>query len=258
MKIKYFQILLCFCFFLQAACQKKLPLLSEEKDFSKEYIAGIISTNHLALTEEYISKFGNREEYIKVALESNSLEVLSYLLQNEFQEMHLGESPYFYVRSKEAFLLLQNNGYSPNVRNHQGKTLTEYYFEVKGREFFKFFLETATDLDLSSEKNLLFSSDILQDVELILLLQKRKADFASLDFQGNYPIYYAKDEQVLSLLLDVDYNMEHQNIKRENVLGEVYLRLQREGKRALAQKCLAKGVNFKYQSYGNLKEIYTK
>lgn len=249
MKTKpYFYIILCIGLLL-GACQKLPSTRSENYDFSKDYIAAAISTNNLPLTQNYVLKYGNKEEYIKMALEANSLDVLAFLLQTSFVTKNFSDSPYFYARSKEAFRLLEKAGYSPNASNYEGRSVAEYYFEETSLDFFKYFLQASKGLDLSSEKKLPFYVIEREDRELVSLMLQRGANFTLRDSEGNYPIYYANDEDVISLLLTLPYNVEQKNERKEQILGEVYLRLKREGKTKLAQKCIEIGVNPNYHSY---------
>lgn len=242
-------LLLSLCF---TACQPRSILRSEESafsDFSDRYKKAAISTNNLVAVETIVKKEGNKIEYLIWALEANSLEVLDFLLRTDLQESSWMLSPYFFVRSPEAMLKLQQAGYSPNAVNHEGKSVARYYAEQENIEFLKYFCKIAEDLDLSSEKDLLFQVLSFGDVELLKCMQKRKADFTVPDSQGNYPIYYAKQDEVLSFLLDFPYDLKQQNQRKENVLGEVYLRLKKNGKKELAKRCLAKGVSSSYRSY---------
>lgn len=234
---------------LNLGCKRQSITVAESQDFSKEYIEAAISTNNVSITKDFISRQGNKEEYIQMALEANSLDVLSLLLKTNFEKKGLGESPYFYARSKEALFLLDKAGYSPNVKNYDGESLSEYYFKYEGLEFFKYFLQTSKRLNLSSEKILPFQAIHTGDSELISLMMKRGANFTQIDHEGNYPIYYTEKEKLLSLLLTLPYKVEQRNQRKEQVLGEVYLRLKRKGNRKLAEKCLLLGVDSKYHSY---------
>lgn len=234
---------------LNIGCKRENITVAESQEFSKEYIKAAISTDDISLTEDFVSRQGSKEEYVQMALEANSLEVLSFLLESNFKRNDLRESPYFYARSKEAFLLLERAGYSPNVKNYTGESLAEYYFKSKDLEFFKYFLRNSKQLNLSSEKTLPFQAIHTGDFELISLMMQRGADFTLLDKEGNYPIYYTEKEEIISLLLTLPYKVEQQNRRKEEVLGEVYLRLRRKGNTKLAEKCLLLGVDPKYRSY---------
>lgn len=247
MSKKSFLILSCILIILNMGCHRQIS--NQKIDYPMKKIESAIATNNVLLLKDFLLHTENRKEFIYMALDYNSLNVLEFLLHFPKLEEGVANSPYFYVQGKEAFQLLQKHSYDVNVKNYEGKSLAEYYYDTKGIEFFKYFLEEAAKLDLSKENSLIFKAIASEDIELIHLLIKRKADFTVLDKKGNYPIYYAKTTAIISRLLDFPYDLQHKNFRKENVLGEVYLRLQKSQKRDLLRKCARLSIDSNYSSY---------
>ena len=77
-------------------------------------------------------------------------------------------------------------------------------------------------------------------------------DFTKQDSAGNFPIYYAQNKEVLLKLLDsAKYNLNMENKKGENILGEIYLRAVSYDYISVIEKLLEMGVNPNYMSYGD-------
>ncbi len=97
-----------------------------------------------------------------------------------------------------------------------------------------------------------FRAAVGTDISLIEAMKNSEGDFTKQDLTGNYPIYYAQDKEVLLKLLNsAKYDLNTENKKGENVLGEIYLRAVSHNYTSVIEKLLEIGVNPNYMSYGD-------
>lgn len=204
---------------------------------------------------DYVNKEG--KSLLVVALENDSQKVLDMLLargvylERTFEE---GKTPIFYVRSLNALEQMVKAGADINRKNSSGKTLLSYFIETKPLGYSKYLIEAGANVNAVEENNWtpVFRAAAGTDVSLIEAMKNSEGDFTKQDLTGNYPIYYAQDKEVLLKLLNsAKYDLNTENKKGENVLGEIYLRAVSRDYTSVIEKLLEIGVNSNYMSYGD-------
>lgn len=204
---------------------------------------------------DYVNTKG--KSLLVVALDNDSQKVLDMLLTREvdlektFEE---GKTPIFYVRSLNALEQMVKAGADINRKNSSGKTLLSYFIETKPLSYSKYLIEAGVNVNAAEENNWtpVFRAAVGTDISLIDAMKNSEGDFTKQDLTGNYPIYYAQDKEVLLKLLNsAKYDLNTENKKGENILGEVYLRAVSHDYTSVIEKLLEIGVNPNYMSYGD-------
>lgn len=223
---------------------------------SQAYNAILVDDNYLL--NKYLSENSNVSEeqlniFLHQALENNSLKSLKTLLDRganvNFVDVKTGKTPIFYVRSIEALDILISEGAYINIEDSNQELLLAYFIKNKPLDYASFLIEKGANL---SSWDILLWAAISGDASLIKQMMKYGANFTQVDTLGNYPIYYAYSEDIiLELLNEKNYDLKKTNSKKENVLGEVYLRAVANGYIPVVNKLLKLGVNPYYMSYGD-------
>lgn len=204
---------------------------------------------------DYVNTKG--KSLLVVALDNDSQKVLDMLLTREvdlektFEE---GKTPIFYVRSLNALEQMVKAEADINRKNNSGKTLLSYFIETKPLSYSKYLIEAGVNVNAAEENNWtpVFRAAVGTDISLIDAMKNSEGDFTKHDLTGNYPIYYAQDKEVLLKLLNsVKYDLNTENKKGENILGEVYLRAVSHDYTSVIERLLEIGVNPNYMSYGD-------
>lgn len=203
----------------------------------------------------YVNKEG--KSLLIIALENDSQKVLNMLLgkgvylEETFED---GKTPIFYVRSLNALEQMVKAGADINKKDSSGKTLLSYFIEAKPLSYSKYLTEQGADVNAVEENGWtpVFRVAAGRDISLLEAMKNNGGNFTKQDLAGNFPIYYAQNEEILLKLLDsAKYNLNAKNKKEENILGEIYLRAVSYNYVSVIEKLLEVGVNPNYMSYGD-------
>lgn len=203
----------------------------------------------------YVNKEG--KSLLIIALENDSQKVLNMLLgkgvylEETFED---GKTPIFYVRSLNALEQMVKAGADINKKDSSGKTLLSYFIEAKPLSYSKYLTEQGADVNAIEENSWtpVFRAAAGRDISLLEAMKNNGGNFTKQDLAGNFPIYYAQNEEILLKLLDsAKYNLNAKNKKEENILGEIYLRAVSYNYVSVIEKLLEVGVNPNYMSYGD-------
>lgn len=203
----------------------------------------------------YVNKEG--KSLLIIALENDSQKVLNMLLgkgvylEEIFED---GKTPIFYVRSLNALEQMVKAGADINKKDSSGKTLLSYFIEAKPLSYSKYLTEQGADVNAVEENDWtpVFRAAAGRDISLLEAMKNNGGNFTKQDLAGNFPIYYAQNEEILLKLLDsAKYNLNAKNKKEENILGEIYLRAVSYNYVSVIEKLLEVGVNPNYMSYGD-------
>lgn len=203
----------------------------------------------------YVNKEG--KSLLIIALENDSQKVLNMLLgkgvylEETFED---GKTPIFYVRSLNALEQMVKAGADINKKDSSGKTLLSYFIEAKPLSYSKYLTEQGADVNAVEENGWtpVFRAAAGRDISLLEAMKNNGGNFTKQDLAGNFPIYYAQNEEILLKLLDsAKYNLNAKNKKEENILGEIYLRAVSYNYVSVIEKLLEVGVNPNYVSYGD-------
>ena len=203
----------------------------------------------------YVNKEG--KSLLIIALENDSQKVLNMLLgkgvylEETFED---GKTPIFYVRSLNALEQMVKAGADINKKDSSGKTLLSYFIEAKPLSYSKYLTEQGADVNAAGENGWtpVFRAAAGRDISLLEAMKNNGGNFTKQDLAGNFPIYYAQNEEILLKLLDsAKYNLNAKNKKEENILGEIYLRAVSYNYVSVIEKLLEVGVNPNYMSYGD-------
>lgn len=203
----------------------------------------------------YVNKEG--KSLLIIALENDSQKVLNMLLgkgvylEEIFED---GKTPIFYVRSLNALEQMVKAGADINKKDSSGKTLLSYFIEAKPLSYSKYLTEQGADVNAVEENGWtpVFRAAAGRDISLLEAMKNNGGNFTKQDLAGNFPIYYAQNEEILLKLLDsAKYNLNAKNKKEENILGEIYLRAVSYNYVSVIEKLLEAGVNPNYMSYGD-------
>ena len=203
----------------------------------------------------YVNKEG--KSLLIIALENDSQKVLNMLLGNGVyleETFEDGKTPIFYVRSLNALEQMVKAGADINKKDSSGKTLLSYFIEAKPLSYSKYLTEQGADVNAVEENGWtpVFRAAAGRDISLLEAMKNNGGNFTKQDLAGNFPIYYAQNEEILLKLLDsAKYNLNAKNKKEENILGEIYLRAVSYNYVSVIEKLLEVGVNPNYMSYGD-------
>lgn len=263
-------ILLCItllftsCSFLQ---KKSKKVVTPEEVYTAVFLDDSYSLNkYLAEGFPIDYRDENNKTLLMNILEKDSLNSLNIILTRDINledRDDNGRTAIFYVRSIEALKSLVTNGADINAISLKNSTpLLIYFMKEKSDSYSKYLLENGVNFK-AKDKNgwdVTFWSASIGDIELVRDLEHLGADFLALDEDGNYPIYYAYDENTVLELLNVKgYNLKLKNNKGENIFGEIYLRSVANGNLKAVERLIDLGVNPRYISYGDsAKSIATK
>lgn len=198
------------------------------------------------------------ETLLMKALKNNSLKSLETLLSRGIdleQQDSYGKTAIFYVRSIEALEKMIKNGANINfVIPSKQLSLLTYFIKFKPIDYSLLLVDNGVNPYLKDESgwDSTFWAAVDGNGELIKRMNEKGIDFLQVDEKGNYPIYYAFNEDIILELLNVkNYNLKKINSQKENVLGEIYLRAVANGYPTVVEKILKLGVNPNYTSYGD-------
>lgn len=203
----------------------------------------------------YVNKEG--KSLLIIALENDSQKVLNMLLgkgvylEETFED---GKTPIFYVRSLNALEQMVKAGADINKKDSSGKTLLSYFIEAKPLSYSKYLTEQGADVNAVEENGWtpVFRAAAGRHISLLEAMKNNGGNFTKQDLAGNFPIYYAQNEEILLKLLDsAKYNLNAKNKKEENILGEIYLRAVSYNYVSVIEKLLEVGINPNYMSYGD-------
>ncbi|MDU1911517.1 ankyrin repeat domain-containing protein [Fusobacterium sp.] len=203
----------------------------------------------------YINKDG--KNLLIIALENDSQEVLNMLLERGMyleETFEGGKTPIFYVRSLNALEQMVKAGADINKKDSSEKTLLSYFIETKPLSYSKYLTEQGADVNATEENGWtpVFRAAAGMDISLIDAMKNSGGDFTKQDSAGNFPMYYAQNmETLLKLLNSAKYDLNMENKKGENILGEIYLRAVSNNYISVIEKLLEIGVNPNYMSYGD-------
>ncbi|WP_047380617.1 ankyrin repeat domain-containing protein [Cetobacterium sp. ZWU0022] len=237
-----------------------------------EIIAAVVVDNVYILNRAIKNGFNidqqlkNGDTLLSLALKEDSLQVISSLLANGADlnkdlpaKKNIGintvtspRPPIFYVNSMDALKMFLNERSNLNAFTSDGQLLLNFYIKTKPEDLVIVLIDNDVQLKIldSSEWYPIFWAVNIENEEILKrMLTKDKSLYLLKDKKGNYPIYYANSEEVISVLLDAQYNLDEKNIYGENILGEVYLKVKRLGYKNLEKLLLEKGVNPDYKSY---------
>ena len=246
--------------------------LNTKKYTEEEIIAAVVVDNVYILNRAIKNGFNidqqlkNGDTLLSLALKEDSLQVISSLLANGADlnkdlpaKKNIGintvtspRPPIFYVNSMDALKMFLNERSNLNAFTSDGQLLLNFYIKTKPEDLVIVLIDNDVQLKIldSSEWYPIFWAVNIENEEILKrMLTKDKSLYLLKDKKGNYPIYYANSEEVISVLLDAQYNLDEKNIYGENILGEVYLKVKRLGYKNLEKLLLEKGVNPDYKSY---------
>ena len=237
---------------------KKSKIVTAEEILNAVETDNIVLLNNFFAADisvNYMDKDG--KSLLIVALENDSQKALEMLLGRGayIEEIFEDEkTPIFYVRSLNALKQMLEVGADINKKSNDGKTLLSYFIETKPLSYSKYLIENGADINIIEEDGWtpVFRAAAKNDATLVESMKNNKGNFIKLDLDGNYPIYYAHNEEVLLKLLDgIKYDLSTENKKEENILGEIYLRAVSYDYISVIEKLLEMGVNPNYMSYGD-------
>lgn len=207
------------------------------------------------------------ETLVIKAVKSNSLEVLELLVQRKASLSRgtypyirkntnievPGKTPLYFVKSQEGLEILIAGGADMNYVNSQGEPLIIDYIKYKPTSYLKILVESGVrvdvaDIDLWSP---LIWSAVNNQKESVKSLIGAGADLNFRDVRGNYALYYAYNKDVISLLINKNYDLSLRNKDGENIIGEVYLKCVANGYVEEVERLLDIGVDVNYMSYGD-------
>ena len=207
------------------------------------------------------------ETLVIKAVKSNSLEVLellvqrkaslsrgtySYIRKNTNIEVP-GKTPLYFVKSQDGLEILIIGGADMNYVNSQGEPLIIDYVKYKPSSYLKLLVDSGVkvnvaDIDLWSP---LIWAAVNNQKESVKSLIGAGADLNFRDVRGNYALYYAYNKDVISLLINENYDLSLRNKDGENIMGEVYLKCVANGHVEEVERLLDIGVDVNYMSYGD-------
>ena len=207
------------------------------------------------------------ETLVIKAVKSNSLEVLellvkrrasldrgtySYTRRNTDIEV-AGKTPLYFVKSQEALTILIDGGADINYVNSKGEPLLIDYIKYKPEPYVKTLIDRGARVNIADSEmwSPLTWASVNNQKEVVGHLIGAGANLNFRDAKGNYAIYYAYNEEVISLLINEDYDLTHRNTDGERVMGEVYLKSVANGYLEEVRRLLDIGVDVNYMSYGD-------
>lgn len=229
----------------------------------KEVLNAVETDNTMLLNNFFASDFPveykteKGKSLLIIALENDSQKVLNMLLERGVyleETFEDGKTPIFYVRSLNALEQMVKAGADIDKKDSSGKTLLSYFIEAKPLSYSKYLVEQGADVNAAEENEWtpVFRAAAGTDISLIDAMKNGGGDFTKQDSAGNFPIYYAQNNEILLKLLDsAKYNLNTVNEKEENILGEIYLRAVSYNYISVIERLLDMGVNPNYMSYGD-------
>lgn len=248
--------------FLLFGCSKKNTRMSNETSNIVYNGAFLGSTK---LIDEEINKGLNiNNQYVAEktllieAVRANNIDTVSQLLKSgadiEKRDLY-GRTAIFYSSSIEILELLIYHNAQMNIIDNNGFSLMSYFIENKPQEYSHLLIDSGLysekiKTSLKDEKLgfLLVEKDNKEIIDKIIKINP--TIFQNRDRNGNYPIFYGENSDIILSLLNVDYNLQEKNNYGENILGEVYLKAIRNNELKVIKKIIEKGVDPKYYSYG--------
>jgi len=207
------------------------------------------------------------ETLVIKAVKSNSLEVLEllikrkaslergtypYIRKNTDIEVP-GRTPLYFVKSQEALDILISGGADINYVNSKGEPLLIDYIKYKSENYIKTLIDNNVRVNVADGE--LWSPLIWASVngqnEIVEKLIGAGADMNFGDSKGNYAIYYSYNKEVISLLINDMYDLNHRNSDGERVMGEVYLKCVANGYVDEVRRLLDTDIDVNYMSYGD-------
>ncbi len=207
------------------------------------------------------------ETLLTKAVKNNSLEVMKVLIERganldaptySYTRKNTdikvpGKTPSYFVKSTDALKILIDSGANINYVDSSGEPLLIYFIKFKPKEYVRELLNNNVKVNTADSE--LWSPLIWAAVDgkstTVLDLIASGADMNFRDARGNYAIYYAYNKEVISLLINENYDLNHKNSDGENVLGEVYLKCVANGYQDEVNRLIAIGVDPNYMSYGD-------
>lgn len=237
----------------------------KEKEIAKpeEVINAIIIDDHYLLNKylsegfpiEYETESG--KTLLELVLENNSLNSLDILIVRGVdtnKKDSRGQTPVFKVRSLEALKKLIEDKIDINIVDNNQETLLTYFIKNKPITYSKYLVNLKPKFNIPEVDgwDSTYWATINGDSELIKEMAENGAYFWRTDSKGNYPIYYAYNEQNILALLDITgFDIYRKNLAKENIFGEIYLRAVANAYYLVIDKLISLGIDTKYMSYGD-------
>lgn len=205
-----------------------------------------------SLKEGFPINYKNRDSIslLDYAVMKDSLKSIDLLLSGgaDYEK----NNTIFKVKSIKALTFFIENGANLNIVNEMGDPLLIDYIKKKPTKYSLFLIEKGADIKASDNNgwNSLFWASITGDKRILDSILKKGGSPLTKDSKGNYPIYYASDEDKINSLLKFNYNINEVNLDNENILGEVYLKAVANNHPNIILQLYKKGVNPNYNSYG--------
>lgn len=207
------------------------------------------------------------ETLVIKAVKSNSLEVLQllitrnasleratypYIRRNTDIEVP-GKTPLYFVKSQDTLDILLDAGADVNYVNSRGEPLLIDYIKYKPEEYTKTLIDHGVRVNVADSElwTPLIWAAVNGQSGIVEKLIGAGADMNFRDGRGNYAIYYAYNKEVISLLINDNYDLNQRNADNERVMGEVYLKCVANGYREEVERLLDTGVDVNYMSYGD-------
>lgn len=205
-----------------------------------------------SLKEGFPINYKNRDSIslLDYAVMKDSLKSIDLLLSEgaDYEK----NNTIFKVKSIKALTFFIENGANLNIVNEVGDPLLIDYIKKKPTKYSLFLIEKGADIKArdSNGWNSLFWASMTGDKRILDSILKKGGLPLTKDSKGNYPIYYASDEDKINSLLKFNYNINEVNSDNENILGEVYLKVVANNHPNIILQLYKKGVNPNYNSYG--------
>jgi len=207
------------------------------------------------------------ETLVIKAVKSNSLEVLDLLVRRKASldrgtypytrrntDIEVaGKTPLYFVKSQEALAILIDGGADINYVNSKGEPLLIDYIKYKPEPYIKTLIDSKARVNIADNElwSPLIWASVNNQKEVVTNLIAAGADMNFRDAKGNYAIYYAYNKEVISLLINENYDLSQRNADGERVMGEVYLKCVANGYLEEVERLLDIGVDVNYMSYGD-------
>ncbi len=207
------------------------------------------------------------ETLVIKAVKSNSLEVLDLLVERKASLNRgtypytrrntdievAGRTPLYFVKSQEALEILIDGGADINYVNSKGEPLLIDYIKYKPEPYIETLIDRGVKVNVADSEmwSPLIWASVNNQKNVVGHLIGAGADMNFRDAKGNYAIYYAYNKEVISLLINENYDLTHRNTDGERVMGEVYLKCVANGYLDEVKRLLDIGVDVNYMSYGD-------
>lgn len=145
----------------------------------------------------------NKKSPLVSVVEYSCLEMVSFLLENGCEKiMKNGLSPMHFASDINVLIILKENGFDLNAKDHQGRTPLHYAVIDNNLEILTFLIDNKINVnekDNQHETALHFAA-IYKRYDIAKLLIANKANVNMKDKQGRSPLHYAAENDSLDFV----------------------------------------------------------